>query len=169
MQKIKTEIQKLLTLLNYIKESHINFVDSEINKLIHESTGTENNKIEKIDYLSDNFKVLIASRGNQDLHEFQKNLLYQFRTILDVILCLNKLINKPIKKIQSIDEIKQKELLSIKEVELLFGISKTQQQGLRGRLKNPLPHHKTSTKSKSSNTKIYYKNKEITNWIDNFF
>lgn len=170
MNKIKTEIQKLQYILDEIKQCHINFVDFEINKLIHETSGVDiNDEVEKVDYLSDNFKVLIASKGNKNLHKFQKNLIHQFEIILDVIINLNKLLDKPIKKIQSIEEIKQKELLSIKEVEQLFGISKTQQQGLRSRLKTPLPHHKQSTKSKSANTKVYYKKNELEEWFKNYY
>lgn len=59
-------------------------------------------------------------------------------------------------------------MLSIKEVESLYGVSKTQQQDFRGRLRNPLTYHKQSTKSKSANTKVYYKRNELEDWMENF-
>jgi hypothetical protein len=169
MKEIKKQVQLLLKLLDNIKETHTYFVNFEINKMINEVANCKNyNKTEDVDYISDSFKVLIASKGNQNLHKFQKDLVYQFKNILEIAINLNQLLDKPLKRIQSFDEVKQKKLLSVKEFEDLYGISKTQQQSFRGRLKNALPYYKQSTKSKSSNTKIYYKIEEIEAWIENY-
>lgn len=173
MKEIEVEIKKLLKILDSISKTHEDFVNSQINNMINECTGVESNskddEYDKVDYLGDDFKLLIALKGNQKVHKFQKNLVSQYRTILDIVINLNKILDTPIKKVQRIEEIKQKLMLSVADVELVFSFSKTQQQNLRGRLKNPLPSHKASTKSKSSNTKIYYKIQEINEWIDNYY
>ena len=168
MKEIKTEVQKLLKLLDSIKQTKENFLDYEINKMISECVGSNNVSNDSTDYISDNFKMIIASKGNHNLHQFQKNLFNQYQVILDVVINLNNLLDKPIKKVQSLEEMQHKKMLSIKEVESLYGVSKTQQQGFRGRLKNPLPYHKQSTKSKSTNTKVYYKRSELEDWMENF-
>lgn len=168
MKEIKKEVQKLLKLLESIRQTQKGFIDYEINKMISDTIGKNNVSDDSTDYLGDNFKMIIASKGNHNLHKFQKHLFAQYQTILDIAINLNKLIDKPIKKIQSLEELQHKKLLSINDVELLYDFSKTQQQNYRGRLKNPLPHHKESTKSKSANTKVYYKKKELEDWIDNF-
>lgn len=116
----------------------------------------------------DTLKSIVGSYGNKYLYTFHKNFIGQYQSILNVAINLNKLLDKPIKKVQSLEEIQHKKMLSVLEVELLYGFSKTQQQGFRGRLKNALPHHKQSTKSKSANTKVYYKKNEIDDWIGNF-
>lgn len=171
MKEIKNEIQKLLELLEHIKSEHNDFINYEINKILVDASGgniqNDENFKENIDF-GDKFKLILASRGNENLHIFQKNLIKNHQTILDIAINLNKLLDKPIKKVQSLEEIQHKKLLSIKEVEELYGFSKTQQQNYRSRLKNPLPRHKESTKSKSANTKVYYKKEELDDWIDNF-
>ena len=168
MKEIKNEVQKLLELLESIKQTQNDFIDYEINKMISDTAGSDSISNDSTDYLSDSFKIIIASKGNQNLHQFQKDLFRQYQTILDITINLNQLLEEPIKKVQSIEELKQKTMLSIKEVEVIYGFSKSSQQGFRGRLKNSLPHHKSSTKSKSANTKVYYKRKELDDWIANF-
>lgn len=168
MKEMKKEVQKLLKLLETIKQTQNHFIDYEINKMINNAVGNDNISNDSTDYLGNDFKMIIASKGNQNLHQFQKNLFSQYKTILNVTVNLNKLLEEPVKRVQSLEELQYKKLLSIKDVEYLYGFSKTQQQGFRGRLKNSLPHHKESTKSKSANTKVYYKKKELDDWIDNF-
>ena len=168
MKEIKKEVQKLLNLLESVRKVQQDFIDYEINKMISDCIGNNSVADESTNFLGDDFKMIIASKGNRNLRQFQKNLFSQYQTILGIAINLNKLLDKPIQKVQSLEEIQHKKLLSIKEVEELYGFSKTQQQNYRGRLKNPLPHRKESTKLKSANTKVYYNKKELDNWIDNF-
>ena len=213
MKKIKEEINHLLEVLDSMKQSYDNHLNSEIIKFTNkinnvdleselikyfkkEDKSTSNefsfqdmfgstednlkeyttiikNKFQEdadvIDgeYIDEMVKLSLTSSTNE-LHEFQINFVKQYKKILNIAINLNKLLDKPIEKVKSIESIQHKVLLSVKDVELIYGFSKTQQQGFRGRMRNKLPHHKQSTKSKSANTKIYYKKDEIDNWIENF-
>lgn len=120
------------------------------------------------DFSNDVLKIALTPTRNQHNSNFQINFLKGYKRIQNVVINLNKLLDKPIKKVQSLEEMQHKKMLSIKEVESLYGVSKTQQQGFRGRLRNPLPYHKQSTKSKSANTKVYYKRNELEDWMENF-
>lgn len=172
MQKnqIKQEINKLLKLLDNIRVSHEQFINYEINKLINEVVGINNDLTltDSTDYFSDIFKYFITSRRNKNLYQFLKDSFNQYNIILDVVINLNKLLDKPIKRVLTLEEIKQKEMLTIKDVELIYGYSKFAQKGYRSRIRHPLAHHKPSRRSKSANTKVYYKKKELEDWINNF-
>lgn len=184
MKQLKSEVKNLLQLLESIKdtrsrllnirwqegldkawEPHIiesNENDEGYRKLIDSNT-TQTAKITVKQTEDDILKV--ASKGNKDEYLLQKQLLQQYQTTLDIAINLNKLLQKPIKKVLSIEEIKHKELLTVKDVELLYGFSKTQQQGFRGRIRNSLPQ---VTKSRADNSKVHYRKQELDDWIDNF-
>lgn len=208
MKEIKEEINHLLEVLDNMKQSYDNYLNSEIIKFTNKindidweselikhlekedkSTSNEFSFLDMFSSKEDNVKEyttiiknkfqedadvidemvkLSLTSSSKELHEFQINFVKQHKRILNITINLNKLLDKLIEKVKSIEDIQHKVLLSVKDVEIIYGFSKTQQQGFRGRMRNKLPHHKQSTKSKSANTKIYYKKDEIDNWIENF-
>lgn len=164
-----TESEKYIELINEIvnkpTQNDIHVQDS-VNKA--KEKYSEDAEIIDGDYLNEMLKSSLTEPTSKQSRIFKINFAKNYKRIQNVIINLNKLLDKPIKKVQTVEEIQYKKTLSVREVELLYGFSKTQQQGFRARMRNSLPHHKQSTKSKSANTKIYYKQKELDDWIDSF-
>lgn len=183
MEKIKVEINKLQKILADMKKRYNDYAEKQLDKYYGElakdfelyiDNETKDNialKEEIYKYFvtksnqKDNLSIVIDD--NPQVQLFLINFVKNYQSILDVVINLNKLLDKPIKKIQSLEEVQHKKLLSVKEVEALHGFSKTQQQGFRGRLTNSLPYHKQTDSLKNHNAKIYYKRNEIEDWIDN--
>lgn len=122
----------------------------------------ENESIEKI--LSKNPVALKYFKQNADTYDTLLTFALEMYHISDDIK-IEELENLEVTRIKV---AKEKKILSIKDVELIYNFSKSQQAGFRGRLINSLPHIKDSTNSKSANTKISYKKDELELWIDNF-
>lgn len=59
-------------------------------------------------------------------------------------------------------EYSLKKFLTVKELENMYSISQSQQKGLRGRIKNPLPYYQ-----EMENGKISYKVSEVEEWKNN--
>ncbi|MBT5491619.1 hypothetical protein HOK00_04880 [bacterium] len=59
-------------------------------------------------------------------------------------------------------KIQTKKYISIKEFQEIYGKSKTSQQGLRGRLKDPIPYRQTV-----KNGSITYVIEEVEEWFKN--
>ncbi len=122
--------------------------------------------------------VLSCNTSTQEYYNHNVEVTNQLINYITKLIYLHEIrTNQNIKdgefKIESLEKIKLEKIqikifLDIKDVETLYGFSKTQQQGFRSRLRNPLPYIKESTKSKSANTKVQYKKQELENWIDNF-
>jgi hypothetical protein len=185
MKKIKVEINKLLKILADMKKHYNDYTRMQLNKyygkLVNDFTiYIDNETKDNVPLREEIYKTIVNSKNNNEedmtialsndtlLQLFLINFVKEYQSIQNVVINLNKLLDKPIKKVQSLEEMQHKKMLSIKEVESLYGVSKTQQQGFRGRLRNPLPYHKQSTKSKSANTKVYYKRNELEEWMENF-
>jgi len=64
------------------------------------------------------------------------------------------------KKIQELKLLKEKDFISVKEFELLYGYSSTAQKGFRGRLRNPIPFIQ-----KGLGSKVTYETKEVLKWL----
>jgi hypothetical protein len=94
-------------------------------------------------------------------------LQQSYVTILNIALKLNTQLKKPNKRLTKIQDIKEKEILTTSDFELLYNFSKGKQATLRGRINNSLPYRKDGSKSKSSNTKILYNKKEVDIWYAN--
>lgn len=188
MEIIRTEINKLLKILENMKNHYEEYSNNQMMRYLNE-TLTVGDNIQMVinELLNKNRKLYNASTiavdkdfmdkmlilsltENKDaqFHLFKINFVKDYHSILNVVVNLNKLLDKPIKKVQSLQEVQHKIMLSIKDVESLYGFSKTQQQGYRSRLRNPLPYIKDSSKLKSANTKVQYKKQELEDWIYNF-
>ena len=63
---------------------------------------------------------------------------------------------------QKIEKIQAKKYISIQEFQEIYGKSKTSQQGLRGRLKDPIPYRQTV-----KNGAITYVVEEVEKWFIN--
>lgn len=120
------------------------------------------------DYLNEMLKFSLTEPDNKQSRVFKINFVKNYKRIQNTIINLNKLLETPLKKIQLLEELRNKDILSVKEVELVYGFSKTQQQGYRGRIRNPLPVLNNDKKSTSLNNKIYYNKDTLDAWIDNF-
>jgi len=177
------ELKIARRLLETIKKNHNNFINTEtvknIPKIIEkyykiekEQDGIPSDrkfrKSKKTIKLKQNDKINISSFVNENLLKFQKNFILEYKTILNTVINLNKLLDKPIKKVSNIELIQHKKILTVKDVELLYSFSKDTQKSFRGRIHNSLPYIKELTKSLSANTRIYYKKSKIEEWVDNF-
>ncbi len=66
------------------------------------------------------------------------------------------------KELLAIKKAKLKDLISVKEFELLYGYSKEAQKGFRNRVNDTLPY-----KQKAFGCKIQYKKIDVEDWISN--
>lgn len=170
-KKLKKEIKSILSILDDIKTTQnqiscnifVKTSDKFLNK-IYTHTKEKHPKT-KISHKSEKLKQEIDKQE----YKLHKNLINQYRNLLDVAINLNKLLEKPIKSVSKNEERKHKLILTTKDVEELYSMSRDTQKSLRYRPNNPLPYKKDPTTSKSLNTKIYYKKSELDDWIENFF
>ena len=163
MKNLRNITEKLLAELDNIKETQDKIlntsVDDELNKLLGiEKQGED---IQPVD-ISDTFKLKIATCGNKTQYTLQKQLRKTYENILDIAIELNNKIDKPFERLIKIQEAKEKDIINVKEFELLYQYNATSQAGLRGRLHDPLPKIQLGY-----GAKIQYKKVEIEHWIDN--
>ena len=90
------------------------------------------------------------------------NIILKKKSLLENIVKLNKLNNKPISKVENIEILQAKKILTVKEFAEIYSISKTSQQNYRARLHDPLPHHQ-----KVEGGKITYVVDEVEKWFEN--
>jgi len=82
--------------------------------------------------------------------------------LLSRVVELNKLSDKPISKVQNIEFLQAKKIITVKEFAEIYSISKTSQQNYRSRLYDPLPYHQ-----KVEGGKITYIVDEVEKWFEN--
>jgi hypothetical protein len=116
-------------------------------------------------------KLSIEDKIHYDIVELIKKIRGPEEEVLklsDTIFKLNKILDsdEQVKEIIDIEEqmkkIQTKKYISIKEFELIYGKSKTSQQSLRGRLKDPIPYRQTV-----KNGAITYEVDAVEKWFKN--
>lgn len=64
------------------------------------------------------------------------------------------------KKLLELKLLNEKEIISVKEFEILYEYSRSAQKGFRGRLNNPIPYIQ-----KEFNSKILYNKEDVSKWL----
>jgi len=163
-KKLKSTIYQLLENLQSIKilrDTTINLmVENELNKVCGISSEVNKNNTDDSGF-SDAMKLKIATKGNKPLYDIQTQNNSLDESVLDNVISLNRLLEKPNKKLLEIDQIRQKELITVKEFEILFGYSSQWQTQKRSNLRDPLPRVSENKK------KILYNAEEVRKWIEN--
>ena len=90
------------------------------------------------------------------LHEIQKELLEQ-------ALTLNELLDEPFERLQKIKEAREKPVITIKEFQLLYGLSPKAQEKLRCKNDDPMPYVQYAEKGN-----VYYNVADIEKWRENY-
>lgn len=147
---------------NIVKSKYTDKKDQEYYLEVYEIVY-DDETIEEI--LSDNPIALQYYQQNADTYDTLLTFALDMYKLSDGIK-INDLEDLEVTRIKV---AKEKKILSVKDVELIYGFSKFQQADFRGRIMNPLPYIKSSTNSRSANTKISYKKDAFEHWIDNFY
>jgi len=170
MDKLREIINKLIQELDTIVETNNKLIDvnvvSGINeykdslKEAKEAPLTNTSKTIKVP-MSDEVKLVIASKGHNSVYVLLKQQLHSYQTIADTAVQLNKILDKPITRVSKIEEAQAKSIITVEEVELLYGYGKESQKGYRSRIKNPLPYLQ-----KGHGAKIQYNKKVVEAWLE---
>jgi hypothetical protein len=162
--KLKQTVAQLLKDLKSIRDlrdTTINMmVENELNKICGISSDV-NEKNANDTGFSEAMKLKIATKGNKSLYTIQTLYNNVYNSMLNNVISLNKLLEKPNKKLLEIDQIRQKEFITAKEFEILYGYSVQWQTQKRSNIHYPLPI--VSEKNK----KILYNAIEVKKWLDN--
>ena len=161
LKKIVTELLKDLKSIRDLRNTTINImVEDELNKVC--GIFSEVNEAKSNDTgFSDAMKLKIATKGNKSLYAIQTLYNNVYNSMLDNVISLNKLLEKPNKKLLEIDQIRQKEFITTKEFEKLYGYSVQWQTQKRSNIHDPL------LTVSGKNKKILYNTDEVKKWLDN--
>ena len=99
----------------------------------------------------------------QLVHEVKPSSQIRRQYELSLIELQNKLQRRNIQaKVEEMARIQEKKYITVKQFSEIYNISKTAQQGFRGRLRDPLPFRQTVPRGK-----ITYVVKEVEEWFGN--
>ncbi|MDO9305082.1 MAG: hypothetical protein Q7T77_07105 [Sulfuricurvum sp.] len=157
--KLKKIVTQLLRDLKAFKRLR----DFTINIIVNEAQNKDSSISDLTDDtgLDEETNLKIASGDNEELYAYNSLYILIYESMLDNVISLNKLLEKPNKKLLEIDQIRQKEFITVKEFEILFGYSSQWQAQRRSKLHDPLPR---ATENKR---KILYNTEEVRKWIEN--
>lgn len=142
--------------------------------LIKKTVDDMNNQLNTITTLikhnvkTNRHKRIYISNSGIPIQQYTKEYINTIQSLSDIhrqisetIQPLAKSLKKPNKRLLTLDDLKDKEFITVKEFELLYGYSAEWQSQRRSRIHNALK------RVSDNKRKIIYKHSEVKDWLFN--